>query len=258
MHSRVLLGALLWAGLAAAQNGGAPVDHLIDEVGQTVTLEKNLRVLCDEIGGRVPGSDAMRRAEAWAMEAFRQAGISQVHTESFTIPNSWEEGATRAEVVAPARFLVRLAAAGWSPATPNGGVDAEVLAAGRGEEGDVNRLGAAAKGKILLIRSEALGSFQDMAVEQRRATIALREAEKVGAAAVLLMSTRPRGLLYRHTNVVDGRLDRLPSAVVAREDAQRILRILDSGQPVRMRLSLPNHTGGPFEAHNRVAEVRGR
>ncbi|MBI3778595.1 MAG: M20/M25/M40 family metallo-hydrolase, partial [Gammaproteobacteria bacterium] len=105
---------------------------------------------------------------------------------------------------------------------------------------------------------EALGSFQDMAVEQRRATIALREAEKVGAAAVLLMSTRPRGLLYRHTNVVDGRLDRLPSAVVAREDAQRILRILDSGQPVRMRLSLPNHTGGPFEAHNIVAEVRGR
>ena len=255
---RLLLGALLWTGLAAAQNGAAPVEHLIEEVGHTSTLEKNLRVLCDEIGGRVPGSDGMRRAEAWALDAFRQAGLNQVHTEGFTIPNSWEEGATRLEVVAPMRFLVRAAAAGWSPATPNGGLEAEVLAAGRGEEGDVTRLGATAKSKILLIRSDALGSFQDMAVEQRRSTIALREAEAVGAAAVLLMSTRPRGLLYRHTNVVDGRLDRLPSAVVAREDAQRILRILEAGQPVRLRLSLPNRTGGPFEAHNVVGEIRGR
>ncbi len=94
-------------------------------------------------------------------------------------------------------------------------------------------------------------------MEQRRATIAMREAEKIGAAAVLFMSTRPQGLLYRQANLVDGRLDKLPSAVVAREDAQRLLRLLEAGKRVRMRLALPNKIGGPFQARNVVAEIRG-
>ncbi len=256
---RGVLFAALWWGLAApAQNGGSPIDHLLNEVGTSPALEKNLRVLCDEIGGRLPGTPAMKRAVDWAVAAFQQAGVPRVHTESFTIPQSWSEGASRAEVLGPAAFRVRVAAAGWSAATPNGGIEAEVLAAGRGDDGDITRLGAAAKGKILLVRSETLQSFHDMAVEQRRATIAIREAEKSGAAALLLMSTRPRDLLYRHTNSIDGRLDRLPIAVAAREEAQRILRLLEAGHKVRMRLALPNKTGGPIEAQNVVAEIPGR
>jgi carboxypeptidase Q len=261
MRSRirpVAAAALLWAAALAGQNGGAPADHLIDEVAQTATLEKNLRALCDQIGGRLPGTPAMDRAVAWAEQAFRQAGVKSVHTEAFTIPNSWQEGETRAEVISPARFAVRAAAVGWTAATPAGGLETEVVAGGRGEDGEVARLGAAARGKIILIRSDTLGSFQDMAAGQRRATVAMREAEQIGAAALLLMSTRPRGLLYRHTNVVDGRLDKLPAALVAREDAQRILRLIESGQTVRMRLLLANRTGGPFEAQNVVAEIRGR
>jgi len=243
---------------APAQNGPTPVDHLIDEVAASGTLEKNLRVLCDEIGPRLPGAPAMQRAVAWAAAAFRQAGLREVHTESFSVPHSWMEGASRAEVLSPAQFSVRVAAAGWTAATPAGGIEAEVLAAGRGEEGEIPRLGAAARGKILLLRSDTLSSFQDMAVEQRRATVAMREAEKAGAAAVLLMSTRPRGLLYRHTVAIDGRIDPMPAAVLAREDAQRILRLIEAGLRVRMRLALPNHTGGPIQADNVVAEIRGR
>lgn len=258
MVLRTAIGALLAIGWAIAQNGGAPIEHLMDEVASSQTLEKNLRVLCDEIGGRLPGTPAMKRAVDWGVEAFRHAGVKRVHTESFSIPNSWAEGASRAEVVSPVSFGVPVAAGGWSAATPNGGVEAEVLAAGRGDEGEISRLGGAAKGKILLIRSDTLQSFHDMAVEQRRATIAIREAEKAGAAAILLMSTRPKGLLYRHTNAIDGKLDKLPIAVAAREDAQRVLRLIEAGHKVRMRLALPNKIGGPVEVHNVVAEIPGR
>ena len=256
LRKPALVLALAWA--AAAQNGPTPVEHLLHDVGASPALEKNLRVLCDEIGGRLPGTPAMKRAVDWAVQAFRQAGVTRVATESFTLPQSWQEGASRAEVLAPAAFPVRVAAAGWSPATPEGGIVAEVLAGGRGDEGEIARLGTAAKGKILLVRSETLGSFHDMAVEQRRATVAIREAETAGAAAVLLMSTRPKGLLYRHTNALDGRLDKLPIAVAAREEAQRVVRLLEAGHTVKMRLALPNKTGGPAEAHNVVAEIRGR
>ncbi|HZS51967.1 MAG TPA: M20/M25/M40 family metallo-hydrolase [Bryobacterales bacterium] len=249
---------------ASAQNSsvvegassGAAAYRLIDEVANTPTLESNLRVLCDEIGGRLPGSDAMRRAISWAIDAFHKAGLTSVHTESFSVPNSWAEGATRAEVISPVRFVIHAAATGWSSPIPNG-IEAEVLSGQRGEEGEVERLGAAGKGKIIIIGSEPLNNFQDLGMEQRRATIAMREAEKIGAAAVLFMSTRPQGLLYRQANLVDGRLDKLPSAVVAREDAQRLLRLLEAGRRVRMRLALPNKIGGPFQAKNVVAEIRG-
>ena len=244
---------------AAAQDGStdSPAGRLVEEVGKGPTLEKNLRVLCDEIGGRLPGSEANHRAVNWAVEAFRQAGLSQVHTEGFNIPNSWAEGETRAEVTAPVKFAVRVASTGWSSATPGGGLDTEVLAAGRGDEGDVEHLGAAGRGKILLIAADALNSFQEMGVEQRRDTIAMREAEKIGAAALLFTASRPHGLLYRHANLVDGRLDKVPSAVVAREDALRIERLIESGKKVRMRLAMPNKIGGPFQAKNVVAEIRG-
>jgi len=258
MVLRAAAVAWLVSGWVLAQNGAPPIEHLLEEVGSSPALERNLRVLCDEIGGRLPGTPAMKRAVEWAVAAFRAAGVKQVHTETFTVPQSWSEGASRAEVLGTQGFAVRVAAAGWSAATPNGGLESEVLAGGRGDEGEITRLGAAARGKILLIRSETLQSFHDMAVEQRRATVAIREAEQAGAAAVLLMSTRPKGLLYRHTNSIDGRLDKLPIAVAAREEAQRILRLLEAGHKVKMRLALPNKTGGPIQVENVVAEIRGR
>src|SRR6266849_281153 len=49
-------------------------------------LEDNLRRLTDEIGGRQTGSPAMARAIAWAVAAFRQAGVDDVHAEKYTIP----------------------------------------------------------------------------------------------------------------------------------------------------------------------------
>lgn len=251
---------ILFAATAAAQQDPSDIvaDRILTAVTRSSSLEQNLRVLCDEIGPRMPGTPGMKQAVAWSEAAFRKAGADTVRTESFEIPASWQEGDTRIEVTSPVRFKVRGVSSAWVPATRRGGLRAEVIDGGTGAEGFIRRLGQKAKGKILLIRTETVRTFLDLAHEQRDTTIALREADEVGAAAVLFMSTRPRGLLYRHVNVVDGRLDVLPTALLAREDAERIRRILESGQRVHMHLLLPNKTGGPFKAHNVVAEVRGR
>ncbi|MGA8074775.1 MAG: hypothetical protein WB995_14960, partial [Candidatus Acidiferrales bacterium] len=57
-------------------------------------LEENLRHLTDEIGGRVSGSPAAEKAAGWGVEAFRHAGVDEVHTEKFTMPTGWSEGKT--------------------------------------------------------------------------------------------------------------------------------------------------------------------
>src|SRR6202142_1355223 len=98
-------------------------------------LEENLRYLSDVIGGRVTGTPAADRAAGWAVEAFRRAGVDEVHTEKFTIPVGWSEGNPRLEILAPESFPVRLVSIGWSPATPQGGGAAEIRHLGFGGEG---------------------------------------------------------------------------------------------------------------------------
>src|ERR1700678_2307768 len=71
------------------------------------------------------------------------------------------------------------------------------------------------------------------------------------------MSTREHGILYRHTNSNAGEIDALPQLIVAREDGERIARLLASANPVWASLSIPNKVGSAFKTWNVVAEIRG-
>ena len=48
------------------------------------------------------------------------------------------------------------------------------------------------------------------------------------AKAIAFMATREHDILYRHTNSGAGEIDRLPMVIVAREDGERIARLLAS------------------------------
>ena len=224
----------------------------------TSPLEENLRYLTDSIGGRVTGSPAADRAVGWAVHAFRLSGVDEVHTEKFTIPVGWAEGATRLEILAPEPFPVRLVSIGWSPATPEGGITAVIVDAGFGDEAGFAKAGATANGAIVLVHSKFLITWEDLTSEYDIGPAIINRAMKAGAKAILWMSSRPNLLLYRHTVSVDGQLEKMPQAVVAREDAERIARFLASGVPVRVHLDLPNRITGPTPSENVVAEIRGR
>jgi carboxypeptidase Q len=71
------------------------------------------------------------------------------------------------------------------------------------------------------------------------------------------MATREHDILYRHTNSNDGSIDKLPMLIVAREDAERIARLIAAGRMVWADLSIPNQIGGPIRSSNVVAEIRG-
>src|SRR5271156_381988 len=221
-------------------------------------LEENLRYLSDSIGGRVTGTPAADRAAGWAVQAFRLSGVDEVHTEKYTIPVGWSEGNTRLEILAPEPFPVRLVSIGWSPATPEGGVTANIVDVGFGDEAGFAKAGAGVNGAIVLVHSNFLVTWEQLTAEYDIAPAIIERAMKGGAKAVLWMSSRPNLLLYRHTVSVDGQLEKMPQAVVAREDAERIARFLGSGQPVRVHFEMPNRVSGPVSAENVVAEIRGR
>jgi carboxypeptidase Q len=220
-------------------------------------LEENLRYLTDTIGGRVTGTPAAYRAARWAVAALRHAGVDEVHTEKFTVPISWSEGQTHIEVLSPESFPVRLVSIGWSPPTP-GGITADIVDAGAGDEAGFAKAGTTAKGAIVLIHSNLLENWEDLMNEYKVGGAIVTRAVNAGAAAIFWMSTRPNLLLYRRDSSVQGELERLPQAIVAREDAERIVRLLASGQKIRVHLNMPNRVGGPVESENVVGEIRGR
>jgi carboxypeptidase Q len=220
-------------------------------------LEENLRRLTDDIGGRVSGSPEMARAVEWGVTAFRTAGVD-VHTEKYSLPHAWSEGATKLEVLGPVSFPVSLVSLGLSPATPEGGIEAPLVFIGTGTEADFARAGGAVKGAILLVHTDVSYTWADLFREYEAPPPIIDRAVKAGAAAILWTGERERKLLYRHTNSSDGGLEALPQAVLAREDGLRLERTAAANPgKVRLRLTMPNKITGPVDEENVVGEIRG-
>jgi carboxypeptidase Q len=240
---------------AATAFAQQPADKIIAEALKPSPLETNLRRLTDEIGGRVPGTPAMQRAVAWGAEAFKAAGADSVHTENFTIQASWAEGATRMTVVAPESFVVRLVSLSWAPAlAPQQHV--QIISVGHGAAEDFSKAGALS-GAIVLVSTNEMHTWEDLFAEYLNAPGIIDRAVKAKALAIAFQSTRPHDLLYRHTESQAGEINGLPMVQVAREDAARMVRLLDAGQKLYADLAVPNHVGGPIQATNVVAELRG-
>src|ERR1700722_3880012 len=217
----------------------------------------NLRRLTEEIGGRVTGTPEMAKAVEWGVAGFRAAGVD-VHTEKYMMPVAWSEGETRLEVLGAERFPVSLVSVGLSPATPAGGLEGALVDIGAGAEGDFTHAGSSAKGAILIVHTEVSYTWVDLFNEYRNPPAIIERALKAGALAILWTGERDRKLLYRHTNTTDGKLERIPQAVVAREDGLRLERATRANPgKVRVRLTMPNKIGGPVEQQNVVGEIRG-
>src|SRR6266481_65610 len=226
-------------------------------LGDSPMIE-NLRKLTDEVGGRVTGTPEMAKAVQWGVAGFRAAGVD-VHTEKYALPVTWKEGATRLAIIAPATSgaVLRAVSEAWGPATPRDGIEASVVDIGSGSDSAFSRA-ENLNGAILLAHSEIGSTWPDLFNEYMRPPVIIARAVKQGAAAILWTSARERLLLYRHTNALDGEIDKIPQAVVAREDALKLSRLVAANPgKVRMKLAMPNEIGGPVEQENVVGEIRG-
>lgn len=220
-------------------------------------LEGNLRRLTDGVGGRVSGSPEYAKAVAWGIDGFRAAGV-EVHTEKFMLPVAWSEGHSLLELSGPETFTISFVSGGLSPSTPEGGIEAALVNVGTGTEAEFARCGAAVRGAILVVNSDLGTTWADLFSEYSRPPAIIDRAIRGGALAILWTGERERKLLYRHTNASDGTLEKIPQAVLAREDALRLQRAVDTFPgKMRAKLVLPNRITGPVEQENVVAEIRG-
>jgi len=252
---RALAAACLLPCLAAFAADDAP-QRLMSRAQGDTPLMNDLRELCDGIGGRPTGSPASERAVEWAARKFRDIGISNVSVEPFTIENMWLPVSAEASAISPAKFNIRIAAAPMSPSS-KGPIEGRIIDVGEGKAETFDHLGPSLKNAIVLVHSSEMKTFDDLFGEYMRNATLLEMARKYQPAGMLLESTRPRLLLYRHPAAIDGKYAPIPMAIIAREHAERLARLAEKGE-VRVRVSMTNKTAATYQSKNVIAEIRGR
>ena len=214
--------------------------------------------LTTEIGQRLAGTEAYKRAVAWAEAKLKQTGFENVHSEPFTFP-AWFRGTESADIVGLVPQHLAITALGGSVATDPTGIEAEIALFKTYAELLAAPPGSLA-GKIAVVTQHMVraqdGSGYGAANPIRRSGPS--EAAKRGAVAYLLRSLGTDSHRLPHTGALnyDNGAPRIPAAALAIPDAEQLERLAALG-PVRARLLLTPTVQENAPSWNVVGEVKG-
>lgn len=217
--------------------------------------------LTTRIGPRMAGTEADARAVEWAVELLEEIGFDRVWLEPVTF-GTWHREFERVSITAPVadkQDLVALAL-GFSPATPEGGIDAEVVMFD-----DLSALEAASPeavdGRIVFIRNRMErsrdGSGYGPAV-QARARGPQIAADK-GAEAIVIRSIGTSNNRFAHTGGMrfDTASRAIPAVAISNPDADQLERMMALSEPVRLHVEVGAEYVESYTSHNVIAEITG-
>lgn|SRR5215469_4273527 len=210
------------------------------------------RQLTDTIGPRLTGSDNYVHAVSWATEQFKTLGLSNVHTEPFTIPATWEpEVPATGQIVEPRLQTLHIYSLGWSPSTPDSGVRGSIAYLKHLTVEEIDAEKDKLSGKVVLVDTESLGP------EPRFSQIlqGINHLKEVHPLALLLVGG-PNGAESATALTFDGNLSPYPTAQVGLEDELLIKRLLEKGQ-VTVQFTYKNRIRRNVEVSNVIAEIPG-
>lgn len=219
--------------------------------------------LTTEVGPRQAGTEAEARGRAWAMAWLKAKGFANVADEPFMM-NTWLPGdIARARVTAPfAQDLVVLPL-GNSAATPEGGIEAEVVFFRTVDELRAAPAGSL-KGKIAYIshqmRPAQDGSHYGFAGPVRWVGPGI--AASKGAVGVVIKSVGTDHHRNPHTggtNFPEG-VAAIPAGALSLPDAENLERMFarSGGRALTLKLELNPRQIGQTQSGNVVGEIVGR
>lgn len=220
-----------------------------------------LTELSDDIGARVTGSPAERKAEEWGVAKMKAMGLENVHTEKYQLWRGWTRGMAQAELLEPIRRPLHVDAMGWTGSTPAGGAEGELATVNMFDIEEEAKHASRLSGKVVLViiqgapkkdTDSLFAIFGDF----------LRAAGKAGVVAVIggQGGSKAAGMSLTHTGILGFDADfAVPVVSMTAEDQEQLERYVADGKKVRVRFNVQNaFTNGPVEAANVVGEIRGR
>ncbi len=237
--------------LTAQTDGEKLLGNLL---GKTPILE-DLHILCDQMGGRVTGTEPNEQSVEWGLKQFEEAGI-KAWKEPFEMPRKWAEKSAQASITGASNWHPKIACRAFSTGTPEGGLKADLVFGGMGMEADFEKIREEVEGNFVLIETIVMSNLTELFLEYINAIEIESNAKKYGAAGVVYMSSREKKLLYRHLTSYGIEND-MPMIVMARDDATRCKRLLERGKKLTLNLDLDLVDEGAYNSYNVVAEIPG-
>ncbi len=216
--------------------------------------------LTTEVGPRLAGSEAEKRARRWAKAKLVSLGFENVRIETTKV-QAWSRGAESARIEAPFPQELHVTALGHSVSTGPRGVHGEVVRFGSLAELEAAPAGSL-KEKIAFI-DQAMPRTQDGS--GYGAVVGIRSAgpsaaARKGAVAVLIRSVGTDHDRLPHTGMLRYREDApaIPAGALSVPDADQLTRILLRGRPVEIHLRLETKSGPDLVTGNVIGEIPGR
>lgn len=227
-------------------------DEIIDAAMDGNDRFEYLTLFADTFGHRFSGSESLENSIDWIVKEMKKDGFDSVWTQEVMVPH-WVRGEESATLTAPRKKNLPMLGLGGSVATPEGGLEAEVLVVSSFEE--LTNKAEQAKGKIVLY---------DVPFTSYGKTVQYRlngavEAAKVGAVASLIRSVGPYSMKTPHTGTsrYDEGVTKIPHAAITLEDAALIHRMSDRGETIKIRLDMEAESLPDVPSHNIIAEIKG-
>lgn len=189
----------------------------------TAALE-HISVLSQGIGPRVAGTPSDERAAEYVASQLRRLGYT-VERQPFQFRVFEEVQPPLLTILSPAATTLSPVTLEYSASTPDGGVEAELGAAGLGRDEDLR--GRRLDGKVVLVERGQI-RFAEKAAN----------AAASGAVAVIVYNNQP-GPAQAGT-LVDP--SRIPAVMISQEEGQRLVQVLNAGT-VRVRLVVATVVG---------------
>ena len=215
--------------------------------------------LTTEIGPRQAGTEAEARARNWAVAKLNALGFSNVRNEAYLMP-TWVRGAETASVISPYPQKLAITALGNSGSTGAQGLTAELvyfptladlMAAPDGS----------LTGKIAFVSHEmkATQDGSSYGAFGPARFVGPNIAAKKGAAAIVIRSAgtdHHRNPHTGNTNFEEG-VKPIPAGALSIPDAENLVRMIERGKPVELKLVLTPQNIGEQESGNVIAELPG-
>lgn len=224
----------------------------VHKEADTLDPMRLVQTLTQRFGTRLTSSDNEHKSASWTLNEMRRAGLSHVHTETWTLHRGWKRLHASARLMKPYETELKVASYGWSGST-HGAVSGEVVLVD-GNAPLTEETTQEWKGKVVLVAPISKDGIRGVA----DAPVLAEWAEKAHAIAVIDGITRPGGMLHTGPIGFPGRESSVPMLDMPEIQRQQLQHLVEQGAKPKVWLSVANRfTDGPISAENVVGEIDG-
>jgi len=284
MKKRYLLGMGLMLLLGSnVQAQDEVIDKIIKEETENSQLKQIGHELMDGIGPRLVGSPQMQKAHDWAVAKYKGWGI-EARNEQWGEWRGWERGITHIDMVAPWTRSLSGTQLAWSPSSPKGGAQGEVVVIPElVDSAAFAKWLTTVKGKYVMISAPQVTgrpdynweefateeSFANMKEERTESNKAWNERilktgkgrrdlptalEDAGALGIIT-SYWSQG--FGANKIFSASTKKVPTVDLSLEDYGLLFRLAESGEKPMINLNAQSRENGMVPTFNTIAEIKG-